>query len=118
MIASIMMRELEREQRIVANAAQENKVHARTFVFGIGFDVNARLLDRLAREMRGQSVYVRPNDVDEYAEAILQLLDDPERRASMGEIGRARVETQLAWQHQIPKYIGVYESLTSPGGKS
>ena len=50
------------EPRIVANAAQENKVHARTFVFGIGFDVNARLLDRLAREMRGQSVYVRPNE--------------------------------------------------------
>src|ERR1051325_7280835 len=32
------------------------------FVFGVGYDVNARLLDRLAREMRGQSVYVRPNE--------------------------------------------------------
>ncbi len=50
------------EGRIAANAAQENQVHARTFAFGIGFDVNARLLDRLAREMRGQSVYVRPNE--------------------------------------------------------
>jgi Ca-activated chloride channel family protein len=50
------------EGRIVANAAQENKVHARTFVFGVGFDVNGRLLDKLAREMRGQSVYVRPNE--------------------------------------------------------
>jgi len=60
------------------------------------------------------AVYVRPNDVEEYAEAILELLDDPERRAAMGEVGRARVETELAWCHQIPKYIGVYESLTSP----
>ncbi len=50
------------EARIIANAAQENKVRARTFAFGIGFDVNARLLDRIAREMRGQSVYVRPNE--------------------------------------------------------
>jgi Ca-activated chloride channel family protein len=50
------------ELRIAANAAQENKVHARMFVFGVGFDVNGRLLDRLAREMRGQSVYVRPNE--------------------------------------------------------
>jgi len=50
------------EGRIVANAAQENKVQARTFVFGVGFDVNGRLLDKLAREMRGQSVYVRPNE--------------------------------------------------------
>jgi glycosyltransferase involved in cell wall biosynthesis len=59
------------------------------------------------------AVYVRPNDVEEYAEAILRLLDDPGRRASMGEIGRARVESQFAWRHQVPKYIGVYESLTS-----
>jgi Ca-activated chloride channel homolog len=50
------------ELRITANAAQENKVHARMFVFGVGYDVNGRLLDRLAREMRGQSVYVRPNE--------------------------------------------------------
>jgi len=50
------------EARIIANAAQENRVRARTFAFGIGFDVNARLLDKIAREMRGQSVYVRPNE--------------------------------------------------------
>ena len=64
------------------------------------------------------AVYVRPNDVEEYAEAILGLLDDPERRASMGEIGRERVVSQLAWRHQVPKYIGVYESLTSPRATS
>jgi Ca-activated chloride channel family protein len=50
------------EVKIAANAAQENKVHARMFAFGVGFDVNPRLLDRLARELRGQSVYVRPNE--------------------------------------------------------
>jgi Ca-activated chloride channel family protein len=50
------------EVKIATNAAQENKVSARMFVFGVGFDVNGRLLDRLAREFRGQSVYVRPNE--------------------------------------------------------
>jgi Ca-activated chloride channel family protein len=50
------------EAKITANAIQENKVQARMFVFGVGFDVNGRLLDRLARGMRGQSVYVRPNE--------------------------------------------------------
>ena len=50
------------EVRIAANAAQENKVRARVFVFGVGHDVNGRLLDRLARELRGQTVYVRPNE--------------------------------------------------------
>jgi len=51
-----------RETQIAANAAQENKVKARLFAFGVGFDVNARLLDRLARELRGTSIYVRPNE--------------------------------------------------------
>jgi len=50
------------EARIAVNAGQENKVKARMFVFGVGFDVNGRLLDRLARELRGQSVYVRPTE--------------------------------------------------------
>ena len=50
------------EMKIAANAAQENKVNARLFAFGVGFDVNARLLDRLARELRGASIYVRPNE--------------------------------------------------------
>ena len=50
------------ETQIAANAARENKVNARLFAFGVGFDVNARLLDRLARELRGTSIYVRPNE--------------------------------------------------------
>jgi Ca-activated chloride channel family protein len=50
------------EPKIIANAAQENKVHARLFAFGVGFDVNGRLLDGLAREMRGTTAYVRPNE--------------------------------------------------------
>jgi len=59
------------------------------------------------------AVYVQPNDVDQYAQAIAALLDDRERRASMGKAGRERVEHQLAWRHQAPKYIGVYEDLTA-----
>jgi Ca-activated chloride channel family protein len=50
------------ETQIAANAARENKVNARLFAFGVGFDVNARLLDRLARELRGTSTYVKPNE--------------------------------------------------------
>lgn len=50
------------ETQLAANAARENKVNARLFAFGVGFDVNARLLDRLARELRGTSIYVRPNE--------------------------------------------------------
>ena len=50
------------ELNIAKNAAAANSVSARLFTFGVGFDVNSRLLDRLSREQRGQSVYVKPNE--------------------------------------------------------
>ncbi len=50
------------EMRIVANAKKLNKHHARIFAFGVGYDLNSRLLDKLVRENYGQSEYVRPNE--------------------------------------------------------
>ncbi len=50
------------ELKIATNAKQANKYRARLFNFGVGFDVNSRLLDRLSRDHRGQSIYVRPNE--------------------------------------------------------
>ena len=50
------------ELKIAANAVQENRVNARLFAFGVGYDVNTRLLDRLSHAMRGTSSYVRPNE--------------------------------------------------------
>jgi len=60
------------------------------------------------------AVYVPPNDVDAYAKAILDLLDDPERRDAMGRLGRRRVEDELAWEHQAPRYVEVYRQLLGP----
>jgi glycosyltransferase involved in cell wall biosynthesis len=57
------------------------------------------------------AAYAPPNDTDAFAQAILELLDDPERRAEMGRQGRERVERELAWRHQAPRYLSVYESL-------
>ena len=51
-----------REPAIVENARKNNKVSARIFSFGIGYDVNARLLDRLVRANHGISEYVGPNE--------------------------------------------------------
>jgi glycosyltransferase involved in cell wall biosynthesis len=60
-------------------------------------------------------VYAKPNDVDELARALIDLIDDEPRRQSMGSAGRARVDRELAWKHQAPKYLSVYERiLTSP----
>jgi glycosyltransferase involved in cell wall biosynthesis len=58
------------------------------------------------------AVYVTPNDVTEYAEAIVAMMDDPDARAQMGKLGRERVETELSWSHQAPDYVAVYDKLT------
>jgi glycosyltransferase involved in cell wall biosynthesis len=58
--------------------------------------------------------YVTPNDIREYARAIVDLVDDEQRRARLGKTGRARVEQELAWPHQKRAYLDVYQRLTSP----
>jgi glycosyltransferase involved in cell wall biosynthesis len=60
------------------------------------------------------AVYVTPNDVREYAKAIVDLMDDEDTRAQLAKIGRTRVEDELAWAHQERAYVGVYERLTGP----
>lgn len=66
------------ELKIAANARQANGVHARLFAFGVGFDVNSRLLDRLSSEQRGQSVYVRPNEsIEAHVAALYTKIGSP-----------------------------------------
>ncbi len=57
------------------------------------------------------AVYVKPNDLRAYAEAIVDLVDDQSVRAWAGKLGRARVEEELAWSHQAGAYLAVYARL-------
>ncbi|WP_420336496.1 glycosyltransferase family 4 protein [Roseibium sp.] len=57
------------------------------------------------------SLYAKANDTDDMAEKILQLIDDPEKRARMGAFGRKRVEEELSWNHQIESLIAAYERI-------
>ena len=59
------------------------------------------------------ALYVKPNDVHDYATAIAAFMDDEPQRARLGKLGRARVEQELAWSHQERAYLGVYERLTA-----
>jgi glycosyltransferase involved in cell wall biosynthesis len=59
------------------------------------------------------AVYVKPNDVHDYAAAIVELMDDESRRSLLGKLGRDRVEQKLAWHHQERAYLGVYHRLTA-----
>jgi glycosyltransferase involved in cell wall biosynthesis len=65
---------------------------------------------------REASLYARPNDAHDFAEKIVTLLDDPERRERMGQYGRRRVERQLAWEYEEPKLLAAYEALFTPAG--
>ena len=50
-----------RETAIADRAKESNRNHARVFSFGVGYDVNARLLDRISGGNGGTSEYVKPD---------------------------------------------------------
>jgi glycosyltransferase involved in cell wall biosynthesis len=54
--------------------------------------------------------YARPNDEHDFAQKLILLMDDPERRQTMGQFGRKRVETELAWPHQVKHLLCAYQS--------
>ncbi len=60
---------------------------------------------------REASLYAAKNDPVDMARKIVELLDDPERRARMGELGRNRVVNELEWQYEAPKLLAAYADL-------
>jgi glycosyltransferase involved in cell wall biosynthesis len=56
------------------------------------------------------SLYSDNNDqVNDFANKILWLLDHPEERKAMGEFGRRRVEQELAWEYSIGPLLAAYD---------
>lgn len=51
----------------------------------------------------------RDNQVQDFAAKILWLLDNPDKRKRMGEFGRRRIETELAWQYSVPNLLAAYD---------
>ena len=52
---------------ILRNLEQRNSSQLRVFTFGLGFDVNAKLIDQIAEQTRATSQYVRPDEDIEVA---------------------------------------------------
>lgn len=66
------------ESTIASNARSANAVNARVFSFGVGFDVNSRLLDRISNDHRGTSVYVKPEqDVEVASTQLFRKVSSP-----------------------------------------
>jgi len=59
------------------------------------------------------SLYAKRNDPDDLAAKIIELVDDPARRAAMGAYGRARVENELEWRYEVPKLLAAYDAAWS-----
>jgi glycosyltransferase involved in cell wall biosynthesis len=57
------------------------------------------------------AVYVNSGDVAAYAQAIVELLDDPAERIRRGAVGRQRIEDELGWAYQRKAYVDVYDGL-------
>ncbi len=49
------------------------------------------------------------NQVADFAAKLLWLLDNPEERRRMGQIGRKRVEEELAWGYSVKNLLSAYE---------
>jgi glycosyltransferase involved in cell wall biosynthesis len=49
------------------------------------------------------------NRVNDFADKILWLLDNPEQRRKMGEFGRSRIERELAWEYSVPYLLAAYQ---------
>jgi glycosyltransferase involved in cell wall biosynthesis len=57
------------------------------------------------------AVYVRPNDEMAFAHAIADLMDAPERRRRLGELGRRRVEERYSWDHSAAHLLAAYDTI-------
>jgi glycosyltransferase involved in cell wall biosynthesis len=57
------------------------------------------------------AIYVTPNNEEEFAEAIVSLMDNPDKRAKMGAFGQKRIKEKLAWQHVSKNLLYAYEWL-------
>lgn len=61
----------------------------------------------------GAAIYATPNEELDFARKIAYLMDNPDERRKMGEIGQERIKTQLAWPHQEQHLLAAYEKLRS-----
>lgn len=58
------------------------------------------------------ALYARENDFRQLAHEILKLADDPVLRCRLGQIGRRKIETELAWTFCERALLRAYEGVS------
>ncbi len=65
-------------ERILANAQRSLPDSVRLFAFGVGYDVDTMLLDKLSNGQHGASGYVRPDErIDEAVSEFFAKVEAP-----------------------------------------
>jgi len=54
------------------------------------------------------ALYAAPNDVRDFADKIIELLDDPAKRDRMGKAGYERLKGELSWDYNKKRLIDAY----------
>jgi len=109
------------EGKIVEAAGKANAHNVRLFALGVGYDVNVRLVDKLAQGNRGVSDYVKPK---EPLEAKVSVLYNKIKRPVMTDVKVEfeDVRTQMTYPRELPDlfdggeilWVGRYDD----GGKT
>jgi glycosyltransferase involved in cell wall biosynthesis len=55
------------------------------------------------------SLYATRNDAVSLGKCIVELIDDPEERTRMGQLGARRLRSSLSWESQVPRLLAAYE---------
>ena len=55
------------------------------------------------------ALYVPENSAEKLGEALLRLLGDPAMRERMGQLGEARIRTELNWERSVEQLLSAYE---------
>jgi glycosyltransferase involved in cell wall biosynthesis len=57
------------------------------------------------------SLYAQNTSTLDFAEKIIWLMENPDKRKEMGEFGYNRVVNELSWDYESVKYITFYERV-------
>lgn len=55
------------------------------------------------------SLYALPNDAASLGKCIVELIENPEERARMGQLGALRLRNSLSWESQVPRLLAAYK---------
>lgn len=88
-------------ERIVRNVSQARRDGLRLFTFGVGYDVNTRLLDRVAAENGGTADYVAPEeDLEVKVSTFFDKVNHPVLTNLAVDLGEVR--TDLLYPRALP----------------